>query len=70
MLPVSSASAVDKQACKAEVRRHRSNDALVKIASSWAALSLRRGQFGPVGSQNSGQHHSHDFARRFINIMK
>ena len=40
MPPVSSASAVDKQACRAEVRRHRSNDALVKIASSWAALSL------------------------------
>ena len=33
-------------------------------------LSLRRGQFGPVGSQNSGQHHSHDLARRFIYILK
>jgi len=43
MPPVSSASAVDEHACKAEVRRRRFYDALVKIASSLAALSLRRG---------------------------
>jgi len=52
---------------KSQVKPHCAYGVLVKIVS----IPARRchsgvGQFGPVGSHNSGQRHPHTFIQRFL----
>ena len=64
--PVVSAGVLGVSYFNDYVQTHCAYGVLVKIVSTPARRCHSGvGQFGPVGSQNSGQHHPHIFVHRF-----